>query len=108
MATSVAVSASPAPVLRSLIRRLRSGDEVARLITLAFASSILLVTVWLVYELWIGSALARHQFGFGFLTSSLWNPVSGQFGALPFIYGTVITSAIALLIAVPLGVGAAI
>ena len=76
--------------------------------TLAFAASILLVTVVLVYELWVTSALARHKFGFGFLTSSLWNPVSGQFGALPFIYGTVITSLIALLIAVPLGVGAAI
>jgi phosphate transport system permease protein len=81
---------------------------VARLITLAFASSILLVTVGLVYELWVTSSLARHQFGFGFLTSSMWNPVSGQFGALPFVYGTVITSVIALLISVPLGVGAAI
>jgi phosphate transport system permease protein len=81
---------------------------VARLITLAFASSILLVTVGLIYQLWTTSALPRHKFGFGFLTSSMWNPVSGQFGALPFIYGTVITSAIALLISVPLGVGAAI
>jgi phosphate transport system permease protein len=91
-----------------MVLRLRSGDEVARLITLAFASTILLVTVGLIYQLWSTSALPRHKFGFGFLTSSLWNPVSDQFGALPFVYGTVITSAIALLIAVPLGVGAAI
>jgi len=90
------------------LRRLRNGDEVARLITLVFASSILLVTVGLIYQLWTTSALPRRQFGFSFLTSSLWNPVSGQFGALPFIYGTVITSVIALLVAVPLGVGAAI
>jgi phosphate transport system permease protein len=108
MAPSAAVSAPPPGGVRALLQRLRSGDEVARLITLAFASVILLVTVGLVYELWVTSSLPRHQFGFGFLTSSLWNPVSGQFGALPFIYGTVITSAIALLIAVPLGVGAAI
>jgi phosphate transport system permease protein len=94
--------------MRALLRRLRNGDEVARLITLAFASSILLTTVGLIYQLWGTSSLPRHKFGFGFLASSLWNPVSGQFGALPFIYGTVITSAVALVIAVPLGVGAAI
>jgi phosphate transport system permease protein len=108
MATSAAVSAPPPNGARALVKRLRNGDEAARLITLAFASSILLVTLGLVYQLWTTSALPRHKFGFGFLTSSLWNPVSGQFGALPFIYGTVITSVIALLVAVPLGVGAAI
>jgi len=108
MATSAAVSAPPPSRAPALLQRLRNGDEVARLITLAFASSILLVTVGLIYQLWVTSALPRHKFGFGFLTSSLWNPVSGQFGALPFIYGTVITSLIALLVAVPLGVGAAI
>jgi phosphate transport system permease protein len=48
------------------------------------------------------------KFGFGFLTGRMWDPVSGDFGALPFIYGTVLTSAIALVISVPLGVGAAI
>jgi phosphate transport system permease protein len=102
------MNAPPPTGARAFVLRLSNGDEVARLITLAFASSILLVTVGLIYQLWSTSALARHKFGFGFLSSSLWNPVSDQFGALPFIYGTVITSAIALLIAVPLGVGAAI
>jgi phosphate transport system permease protein len=101
-------NARPPGGARAFVQRLRSGDEVARLITLAFASSILVVTAWLIYQLWITSALPRQKFGFGFLTSSLWDPVSGQFGALPFIYGTVITSAIALIVAVPLGVGAAI
>ena len=107
MATSATVSA-PRSGGRSFVQRLRSGDEIARLITLAFATSILLVTVALVYELWVTSALPRQKFGLSFLTSSSWDPVSGQFGALPFIYGTVITSAIALFIAVPIGVGAAI
>src|SRR5262249_16170181 len=46
--------------------------------------------------------------GWGFLVSTNWDPVQGQFGALPFIYGTLVTSALALIIAVPLGVGAAI
>lgn len=108
MGTPAALSAPPQRVVQGWLQRLRSGDEVARLITLAFASVILVVTVGLVYQLWITSSLPRHKFGFTFLTSSLWNPVSGEFGALPFIYGTVITSLIALMIVVPLGVGAAI
>ncbi len=81
---------------------------VARLIVLAFAASILLVSSLLVYELWTGSAEVRHKFGWSFLWSSAWNPVTEEFGALPFIYGTVVTSFLALLISVPLGVGAAI
>jgi phosphate transport system permease protein len=108
MGISAAASAPRRGGAQGFVQRLRSGDEIARLITLAFATSILLVTVWLVYQLWIDSALPRQKFGFGFLTSSSWNPVAGEFGVLPFIYGTVITSAVALIIAVPIGVGAAI
>jgi len=83
------------------------GDIVARWTVLVFAASLLAITGLLVYELWIGSAAARSALGFGFLTSSEWNPVTDKFGALPFIYGTVVTSFLALLISVPLGVGAA-
>ena len=85
-----------------------TGDSVARLVTFVFAAMVLLISLLLVYELWIASAASRHKLGWSFLFSSNWNPVSEQFGALPFIYGTVITSFIALLIAIPLGVGAAI
>ncbi len=88
--------------------RLKSGDEVAHLITLIFAASIFLLTVLLVLELWRNSALPRHQFGWRFLTTSVWDPVFDNFGALPFIFGTLVTSGVALLLAVPLGVGAAI
>jgi len=84
------------------------GDTVARLLTLIFASFILLLAILVVFELWKGSDIARHQLGWGFLTSSAWNPVTDQFGAMPFIYGTIVTSVLALLIAVPLGLGAAI
>jgi phosphate transport system permease protein len=108
MATSATLPAHSPPGARSFFKRLATGDEIARLITTLFASLILLLTLAVVWELWVHSALARHKFGFGFLTSTSWDPVTNQFGALPFIYGTVITSAIALLIAVPLGVGAAI
>jgi phosphate transport system permease protein len=75
---------------------------------MAFAASILLVSSLLIYELWAGSAEVRHKFGWSFLWSSAWNPVTEEFGALPFIYGTVVTSFLALAISVPLGVGAAI
>ncbi len=90
------------------LQELRHGDEVAHLITLLAAASIIVVTVMLVFQLYQNSDLPRHKFGFEFFTGRTWDPVGGDFGALPFIYGTVVSSALALLIAVPLGVGAAI
>ncbi|HWR50849.1 MAG TPA: phosphate ABC transporter permease subunit PstC [Bryobacteraceae bacterium] len=90
------------------IRRLRSGDTIAHTVTMVFAASILLITVLLVFELFESSALARSTFGWAFFTSRTWDPVAGEFGALPFIFGTVVTSFVSLLIAVPIGVGAAI
>jgi phosphate transport system permease protein len=93
---------------RALLRRLRTGDEIARLVTLVFALSTVLLTVVLVEQLWVNSALARHRFGLTFLWSRVWDPVFNQFGALPFVYGTLVTSALGLAIAVPLGLGAAI
>lgn len=101
-------SAGPAAGSRSFLSRLREGDEIARLITFLFAASVVLITVLLVYELWRESVLPRHKFGFSFFRTSVWDPVFDQFGAFPFIYGTLFTSALALLIAVPLGIGAAI
>jgi len=73
-----------------------------------FAASILVVALLLVWELWTGSAAARHKLGWGFLFNSQWNPVTDEFGALPFIYGTVVTATVALVISIPLGLGAAI
>src|SRR6516162_7677806 len=93
---------------RSFLSRLRDGDEIARLITLVFAASVVLITILLVYELWINSALPRQKFGLHFFVTQVWDPVMDEYGALPFIYGTVVTSAVALLIAVPLGIGASI
>ncbi len=93
---------------RAFVRRLRSGDQIAYLVTLLFAASILLITSIIVYELWVNSALARHKFGMLFFITRIWDPVEGDFGALPFIYGTLVTSALSLIIAVPLGLGAAI
>jgi phosphate transport system permease protein len=78
------------------------------MVTLVAALTILAVTALLVYELYVHSALSRHKFGWSFLVTRTWDPVAEQFGALPFIYGTVVTSVLALLIGIPLGVGAAI
>jgi phosphate transport system permease protein len=91
-----------------LLRRLRNADEIARLVTMLFALSIVVLTAMLVGQLWLNSALARHAFGWRFFVSSVWDPVFNRYGALPFIYGTLVSSALGLLIAVPLGLGAAI
>lgn len=93
---------------RTFLRRIVSGDEIAYLITLVAATSIVLVTGLLVYELFINSAMPRHKFGWDFLVTQTWDPIAGDFGALPFLYGTVVTSVLALVIAVPIGLGAAI
>ena len=93
---------------RSFQSKLREGDEIARLITFLFAASVVLITVLLVYELWINSVLPRHKFGLHFFVTQVWDPVMDDYGALPFVYGTLVTSVVALLIAVPLGIGASI
>ena len=93
---------------RKVTKFWRDGDQISHLVTFLFAASVFVVTVFLVYELWIHSGPSRAKFGFSFLTGKVWDPNADQFGALPFIYGTVLTSFIALLISVPLGVGAAI
>ena len=109
MASTVAAQPhSEKPRVGSFSRRLRGGDEVAWLITVVFATSVLAVTALIIWELWIGSEASRDKFGFSFLTSRLWNPVTDQYGAYPFVYGTIITSVVALIISVPTGVGAAI
>lgn len=100
--------AAPYWAPRSVIRRLRSGDAVAHIVTLIFAAAIILIATLLVYQLWINSAASRAKFGWGFFVSSSWDPYSLDLGALSFIYGTVVTSILALLMAVPLGLGAAI
>jgi phosphate transport system permease protein len=92
----------------ALARRVISGDSVAAFVVRAAALAVVVVTVALAYSLWVNSSIARHRFGWHFFVTQSWNPVTGEFGALPFIYGTVVTSFIALLVAIPAGVGAAI
>ncbi len=70
--------------------------------------SLLVIVALVVFELIVQSRPSLHQFGWKFFTGSNWDPVSGDFGALPFIYGTLVSSLVALVIAVPLAVGVAV
>ena len=109
MASTVAAQPrSERPQIGAMVRRLRGADEIARIVTLLFAVSVLAIAVLLVWVLWISSEPSRMKSGFGFLSSKLWNPVTDEYGAYPFIYGTIVTSVLALIISVPTGVGAAI
>src|SRR6059036_1968933 len=85
----------------------RFGDKAFEWLTLAMALALVVLVVLLGWELWGGSSLAIRKFRFHFLTTSTWDPVAEQFGALSFIYGTLISSLIALLIAVPLSIATA-
>ena len=107
-ATNVSEALPPTGARASSLSRAFSGDSLLYAITFLAASVILLLTALLVFELWIHANPARTKFGWSFLISSAWDPQNGQFGALPAIYGTVVTAALSLLIAVPFGVGAAI
>src|SRR5438128_1245295 len=84
------------------------GDRAFKWFTLLMALSVFVLIVLVGVKLAGGSQLALHKFGWRFLISSAWDPVHGQFGALPFIFGTLVSSLIALLIAVPLSVATAV
>ncbi len=77
-------------------------------ILLVCAFTIFAIVLFILSILVLRSKLTLHQFGWHFFARSAWDPVSGDFGALPFIYGTIATSIIALIIAVPLALGVAV
>jgi len=85
-----------------------TGDAIFRLLLLGAASLVFLVVVAMIVALAYESRVSISQFGFGFLSGTNWDPVRGEFGALAFVYGTVVSSLIALLISVPLSLGIAI
>ena len=96
------------PIPRVSLERADYGDRVFRLLLTLAALTVPILLAFLVYELWSGAALAIGEFGLGFVTSSTWDPVAEQFGALPLLFGTLLSSFVALLIAVPLSLGVAI
>jgi len=84
------------------------GDTIFKYLTSFFAAMVLLLIVLMAYEMYVTSSPSIQKFGWGFLTGSKWDPVMDEYGALPFIYGTLVSSFLALLIAVPIGIGIAI
>src|SRR5215467_2450344 len=106
--SDVALQGSPtlvteSPSRASVLKRLRAGDAVFRLLTRTSALAVLLLLGGVIFSLITGSLLAFRTFGLDFFTTEVWNPVTEQFGALAPVYGTLVTSAIAMLIAVPVG-----
>ena len=84
------------------------GDRAFKWLTLLMALVIFVLIALIGVELGSGSSLALHKFGWHFLVSSDWDPVNDVYGALPFIFGTLVSSAIALIIAVPISVATAV
>jgi len=84
------------------------GDRIFRWLLVLAALAIPVLLLGLLYELVIGARPAIAEFGVGFITSSTWDPVADRFGAWPLIFGTLLTSFLALLLAVPLSLGVAI
>jgi phosphate transport system permease protein len=92
--------------VRKILKKYLTGDRTFKFLTAAFASSIFIIIGLMVYELIKESKLSIQKFGIEFLIGTKWDPAISQvFGALPLILGTLVTSAIALLIGVPISIG---
>ncbi len=93
---------------QSGINKIFNGDVIFKGMTALFATSIVVILLLMIYEMSSESLPAVRKFGWSFISNSKWDAVEGNFGALPFIYGSVISSILALLLATPLSIGAAI
>jgi len=90
------------------MQRQKLLDQIFRIVTQSFAFLVLALLIGILISLLIGSMPSIKAFGFGFLTTSDWDPVANKFGALVPIFGTLVTSVIALLIGVPVSFGIAL
>ena len=84
------------------------GDSIFKFLMLLCGLAVLATLALIVYELVLRSGASWHAFGFKFFVGHDWDPVNEQFGALPFIFGTLVSSLVALIIAVPLSIGVAV
>src|SRR4029077_17396940 len=101
-------TAGPMTEGRELVPRGKWGDLFFRSLTRFFALLVAVLLLGILVSLLRGSLPAFHKFGWGFLTSKEWNPVTEVFGALPDIYGTLVTAGIAMLLGVPISFGIAL
>src|SRR6476469_4853788 len=107
--TAISASSPRASSAHSVpLERANYGDRIFKLVLTLAAILIPVLLGFLVYQLWSGAAPAIHRYGLDFITTSTWDPVAEEFGAFPLIFGTLISSLIGLLIAVPLSFGVAI
>ena len=104
----VAVDNPSLDISAASLRRHNLWDALLRNATRSAAITVLILLGGVIASLIQGAAPAMKAFGFGFLTSSDWNPVTDKFGALPAIYGTLVTSFIAMLIGIPVSLGIAV
>jgi phosphate transport system permease protein len=91
------------PSRAKVLGRLRRADRIFKHLTRTAALGVLVLLSSIIVALLLGALPALQKFGLGFVYEEVWNPVTEQFGALAPIYGTVVTSFVAMLIAVPLG-----
>jgi phosphate transport system permease protein len=105
---SPAVPGGMPKIRQTFPRSSRRPDAVFRWIILLSAVSVFAIVMLLLWELIANSRLSLHKFGLSFFYGHDWDPVSGDFGAMPFIYGTLVSSFLALLMAIPLSVGVAV
>ena len=84
------------------------GDRIFRIVLTLCAALILVIVAAMIAVMTQSSWLSIKEFGFGFLIGQTWDPIKGEFGALPFIYGTIVSAILALLIATPVSVGVAV
>ena len=88
--------------------RKKPGDIFFENLTLLFALMLIALVALIAFEIYSDSSESIEKFGFGFIFSSDWNPVTEKFGALPFIYGTILSSILALIISLPVSIGVAV
>jgi len=111
---TIATSAAPSqrspgrPKISASLHGVAYGDHAFKLVLTIAALLIPILLGFLLLELWQGSRLAMSRFGLDFIRTSVWDPVAEQFGAFPLVFGTLLSSLLALLIAVPLSLGVAI
>ncbi len=88
--------------------RKKAGDIIFENITLLFALVLVGLVAYIAIEMFLDSSESRSKFGLGFIFSQNWDPVKEEFGALPFIFGTIVSSLLALLISLPVSIGVAV
>jgi phosphate transport system permease protein len=108
IAARVSSHRATAPGRAKALARFKLGDTLFHGLTLAAAIAVLVLLSGVILSLIIGSIPAIQEFGFNFLVTEMWNPVTDKYGAAAAIYGTVVTSLIAMVIAIPAGIGIAV